>query len=381
MRSKTSGASKSQRLVALLALVALVGVAACQPQDPPVPTVRPDATRTTPPLDGTPTATSALSTEVSTEVSTAITPEVNSTPLSIPTMRVMVSATPGVTPTAPVVAMQPSPTFGPKCYTVKENETLLELIYRAGYATLDVLEEVRRVNNISGNNIRVGQQVCIPAFTMTPAPTDYGPTASAIAKFQEQTGPLVTATYIVKKDDTVLGIMFGKGLSLRMLCSLNQPYDLINCAGCNLDSDTPGCRPALREGQVLYVPGATPTPTITPTLTRSETPTATPGYAALRPIAPTMNTTLAGPALLMWMPAGVLQPDEFYLVAWYNAATGVTQSARVRESTFRLPLDQQPTDGDAHLINWQVWVARDSGGQDVLLSPQGAIYTFMWASR
>lgn len=350
----------------LLCLIALI--AACQPQEPIVPTVRPEASETQalqstmPPLPS-PSVTALF------------------TPSGVPTMRPMISVTPGITPSVAVIAVQPSATFGPKCYTVRAGDTLLDLIYRAGYGTLSVLEEVRRLNNISGNNITEGQQVCVPAFTMTPTPPGYEATAAAIATFVPQTGPLVTATYTVKKDDTVFGIMFEKGVSLRLLCALNQPYDLINCASCKLDSDPPECRPLLREGQILYIPGVPPTATITPTLTRSETPTATPGYPPLALFAPTMGKLVNGPAQLMWMPAGVLRPDEYYLLTWFNAVTGVQQAVRVRESSYRLPADQQPSDGTAHTVNWRVWIAREVDGQDVLLNPDGPIYTFLWASR
>lgn len=349
-------------LPAALLLVGLLA-SACQPPEPSIPTVIPSVTAT---VESSPTATSLFS----------------ATPP--PTLRVLISATPGYTPVSTQVSVQASPTAGPKCYTVKAGETLVDLIFRAGYGEpYTVIDAVKALNGLTSNNIREGQQLCIPQRTATPTPQGYEATDIAQRTlFPEQVGPVVTMTYTVKKGDDLLTILINSGVSLRMLCSLNQPADLLNCAGCNLDSpDKPGCRPLLREGQLLYIPGPTPTPTITPTLTRSETPTPTPGHTALTPFSPTLGKKVSGPADLIWMPNGILEPDEYYLVRWSDATTGYTQEARVRVPTYQLPPEYQPVNGETHTINWRVWIARDANGSDLLISPDSVIYTFQWAAQ
>ena len=360
-----SGTRRAVTKYTLPLAIGLLGLlaTACQTPTPSVPTVIPSATAS---VEASPSATSPFS----------------ATPP--PTLRVLVSATPGFTPISTQVSVQPSPTQGPKCYTVKAGETLVDLIYRAGYGEpYTVLDAVKALNGLDSNNIREGQQLCIPQRTATPTAVGYEATVFAgQTLFPESAGPVVTVAYTVKKGDDLLTILINSGVSLRMLCSLNQPVDLLNCAGCNLDSpDKPGCRPLLREGQQLYIPGPTPTPTITPTLTRSETPTPTPGHSALTLLSPTLGKVVSGPADLFWMPNGILEPDEYYLVRWSDLTTGATSEARVRVPTYQLPAELQPTDGTTHGINWRVWIARDANGTDLLISPDSVIYSFQWASR
>ncbi|MBX3061532.1 MAG: LysM peptidoglycan-binding domain-containing protein [Anaerolineae bacterium] len=302
-------------------------------------------------------------------------------PTPAPELRSLITVTPPPIPTAVAVVITPTPTLGPKCYVVKEGETLTDLIYRAGYGDLGVLNDVKTLNGLVDNTISVGQTICIPQKTPTPTPQGYEQTQASQRPFLEAVGPVATATYIVKDGDDVTGIRLQYGITLQRLCQLNEPYGQLNCGTCDFTAAVPGCRPTIVIGQTLFVPGPTPTPTITPTLTGSETATPTPGYAVPLLLSPALNKTVNGSAQLMWMPTGVLNADEYYLVEWTDMSTASTLQMRVKEPTLRLPAELQPADGTAHTINWRVVVARDGGDSDILLSPISNIFSFVWASR
>src|SRR5947209_12215774 len=108
--------------------------------------------------------------------------------------------------------------------------------------------------------------------------------------YAQQTGVVSITTYVIKKGDTITSLQLDLGVTLRQLCDLNHP-DPINCGGCNIDAPIgqQGCRPLLREGATIRIPGPTPTPTITPTLTGSETATPTPPYAAPQILSPSQG--------------------------------------------------------------------------------------------
>lgn len=343
----------------VLGVLLLAVLAACQPPEPNQPTPIPSVTITRTP-------------------SPSPNPLVSPTPP--PTIRPMVTATPAIAPTDLPTVAPPTATPGPWCRAVKAGETLVDIASAYGYTTLDVIDEIRRLNNISGNNISAGQNICVPRPTGTPRPAGFEQTQAAIPQILISSGPIATIEYRIKKDDSLLSVLLEFGLPLRLLCELNQP-DRINCGGCDLVGPIPGCRPLLREGAVLYVPGPTPTPTVTPTLSGSETPTATPGYLAPIPLAPANGKAVSGSAELLWLSRGVLAPDEQYLVLWSDITAGTTYQQTMREGSYTLPPELQPTDGAPHQINWKVGIVKLINEQYVLISPDSPIFSFTWQSK
>lgn len=361
--------SRSGRWLALLPLVVALIAAGCNIEPPgPTPIPSPSVQPTESP---SPSATFTPS---------ATTPP--PPPALAPTLRPMITSTALVTQPPVVEMAQSTPTPGPICFTAQAGDTLGGLIFRAGYPDLAPLPTVRELNGLppGSNDISVGQEYCIPRPTATPTPE--GGEATATARARELALPTRVFTirqYTVRANDNITSIQLNTGASLRELCELNDPT-VLNCAGCALDKPIgeQGCRPLVREGQALNVPGPAPTATITPTLTGSETPTPTPVFALPRLVSPVNSSTESGQVQLVWLPVGILEPGQFYLVMWTDLTTGQTWQGHTTASSYRLPQEQIPTDGQPHIVNWQVGVAQDGPDGYILLSPMSLIYTFTW---
>jgi LysM repeat protein len=331
---------------------------------PPVPTVIPTASITT---TLTPSAT----------LSVSLTPSATFRPIVTATAPAPVVS--GPISEGPTVA----PTQGPYCYTAKAGDTLVSLIAKSGYADLTVLAETRKLNNMCNgcNDIQVGQQYCVPRQTATPTPQGYEATLAQRTK--EGIGPsgiMAVATYTIAKDDNLISIQIKTGASLREICELNHPNP-INCGGCNIDKPIgqQGCKPLLRVGDIVKIPGPTATPTITPTLSGSETATPTRSYSAPRLVAPAIGSRVSGAVQLMWLPSGILQADEVYLVQITDATTDHTWRFDTQATSVRMPPEAQPTDGNPHTFNWKVGVARKSAeGALVQIGQESVIFTFIW---
>jgi hypothetical protein len=78
----------------------------------------------------------------------------------------------------------------------------------------------------------------------------------------------------------------------------------------------------------------------------------------------------------------VLQPDEVYLVQVTDTITGQTHFEITRSTSVMLPESMIPTDGQRHVINWTVAVARpNEEGRYRIISGAPQIRTFQWESR
>jgi hypothetical protein len=362
---------KKQRLwrTAGFALItAVLALAACQTNNPSVPTTIPTASRAFTPSPN-PSASVAPS----------------------PTLRPLIEAT-AVPPTAgPVVdTPQPTATTGPFCLTAKPGDSIFTLLAKGGYNNFSppLAQAFRELNNMpeNSNNIVAGERYCVPQPTPTPTPPGYEATlAKRLTELPVQTRPVVIATYVIVKDDNIMLVQIKTGATLRELCDLNHP-DPINCGGCDIDKPIgqQGCKPILRIGDVIRIPGPTPTPTITPTLTGSETATPTPPYSGPRLVEPVNGVALAGGVMLRWLPVGILQPDEAYLVLLSDATAqpSHTWEFETQATSLRLPADIQPTDGQPHTFNWQVMVARKTpDGAYIVVGRKSVIYTFTLQSQ
>ncbi|MCC7449739.1 MAG: LysM peptidoglycan-binding domain-containing protein [Anaerolineae bacterium] len=358
------GAKHASPFLSVLFALILIVVAGCQMNTPPVPTVVPTASQT---LTFTPSAT----------LSVSLTPSATFRPIVTATAPAPVVS--GPIAEGPTVA----PTQGPYCYTAKAGDTLVSLIARSGYADLSVLAETRRLNEMCStcNDIQVGQQYCVPRQTATPTPQGYEATLTKrAAEGIGQTKVLAIATFVIPEGANLISIQITTGVSLRELCELNHP-DPLNCGGCNIDKPIgeQGCRPSLRAGAVLKIPGPTPTPTITPTLSGSETATPTRSYSAPRLVAPAIGSRMSGAVQLMWLPSGILLPDEVYLVQITDATTDRTWRFDTQATSVRMPPEAQPADGNPHTFNWKVGIARKSAeGALVQIGQESVIFTFIW---
>ncbi len=353
--------------VVLLGLTLSIVLLGCQATNPPGPTAMPTASVT---------------------FTVSPSPSVSAAPS--PTLRPIIEAT-AINPTPPPVADVPTEPAAPTpmCMVARQGDTIITLLYRGGYGNYSqaLAEEFRRINNMpsGSNNIQANQTYCIPGPTPTPTPPGFGETRTAIARelpsLIPQTRIAAITEYVIKQGDTILSLQFNLGVTLRDLCELNHP-DPINCGGCNIDAPIgqQGCRPLLREGAKIRVPGPTPTPTITPTLTGSETATPTPSYGAPKIVSPISGATVSGTVQLVWLPVAILQPDEKYLVVLTDATTNQTWEFETQATSYRLPTEMIPTDGRPHTINWRVAVARLSadGNAYLIIGRQSLIYTFTW---
>lgn len=359
----------------IFALLFVLIAAACN--TPPVgPTMQP----TTPPTEG-PTTIPATTTR-------AITP----TPLPeftfapTPTFRPVLSPTPTDSiATVPPVPVAAQPTQRETCTKAGKNDTISAILTRLNF-DYSGLDAFRDRNNIPpGSNIIIeGSTYCMPPRTLTPTPIGFEKTLTARPNFLPTKGAITFVQHKVKDGDTTLGLEFKYGVPLGVICSLNPLPDGLNCNGCNLNAGIGGggCRVLLRVGQMLNLPGPSPTPTITPTLTGSETPTATPGYAAPRLLAPENSASVNGVARLRWLSNGVLNSNERYLVLLTEkiSDTQYRNSQFFTDSTSLLiPAESAPMAGSSHEMLWQVAVVRiEADGSAIQISPRSITATFSW---
>ena len=342
-------------------------LAGCKPNTPPGPTEIPTLTVTPSP---------------------SVTPSGPQSP--VPSLRPVVTAT-GLAPTPAPVVERPTdaPTAGPKCFTARQGDTVLQIITRAGYGDLAVWGEFCALNGMAPgcNVIQAGKEYCVPRQTDTPTPKGFSETATARASEIGNIGatkyPALT-TYTIVKDDNIISVQLKTGVSLRVLCELNHP-ETINCSPpCKIDKPIgeQECRPVLKIGAKIRIPGPTATPTITPTLTGSETMTPTPLYSAPRLVAPVTGQTVSGDVQLIWLPVRILKPDERYLVLATDVTGGKNYEFETESTSVRLPDYAKPADGQPHTVNWQVGVARTGeDGSYVLVSTMSVIHTFVWQTQ
>ncbi|MBZ0301963.1 MAG: LysM peptidoglycan-binding domain-containing protein [Anaerolineae bacterium] len=305
------------------------------------------------------------------------------------------TATATFTPGPPTALPTSTPTPGPYEHTMKQGETLGYIIQLYGYRDFGVIDEVVRLNdNIPNADTLPGEGavILIPRQTVTPTPEDFTPLPDVaqvlgvgVAPTSPATGLNIDAPIIkhtVVEGQTVVDIAVNYNTTLEVLAVLNPD---ISFAGCNFEvqSGGPNCNPLLRVGQDVMVPAATPTPTLSPTPSGSETPTPTPTHAAPVVILPPQDANVQpGVFRLEWVGVGVLQADEVYLVQITDTTTGDVFNDITRTTSLLLPDSMIPTDGQPHVLNWTVAVARpnDSGVYRVM-SGSPEVRRFNWLSR
>lgn len=306
-----------------------------------------------------------------------------------------------VTPDATATEPQASPSPVPSAtspyfeYTVQEGETLFYIIQlpQHGYsyepnvaATVVALNDnIRNADSVIG-----GITILIPRPTATATPAGAQATQALLATIglDDSSGAVLDSGATVGCHDVVAGdsmvtIAHTYNTTLEILSDLNRGE--VNWYGCNFKEPAggPDCRPTLNIGQCVRVPKPTPLPTKEPTPTGNETATPTATKMAPRLLHPADGAVIAPAALtLHWVGIAGLNPADVYLLELIDQTANAAFRQVTRANSFRVPEAFIPADGQPHLVQWQVTVARmNDQGEYFYVGAPGAVNTFQWRSR
>jgi hypothetical protein len=285
----------------------------------------------------------------------------------------------------PTETYTPSPTPGPFEYTIQQGDTLLFIIQQApfNYRDTGVISEIIALNpSIPRPDVLPppGSVILIPRQTATPTPEGYEQTRVLLPP-PSPASQVAVIQHNVVEGETIIGIAASNGTNIAVLATLNPSIDFI---GCDFSKPAaPGCTVPLVVGQQVNVPAPTPSPTLSPTFSGSETPTATPTYAPPQPVFPPEGANAnARTFQLQWLSAGILQPDETYVIQIEDLTSGATHTGVTRSNSYMLPMELVPGDGQPHQIRWRVSVgAPNAQGALRIVSGEGGWRTFTWQSR
>jgi hypothetical protein len=355
----------------------------------------PDATPTVEVLV-TETPTGEASATPTLSATPSMTPSVTLTQAIVMLTPVEISTQPPIPNAGPPTVPPALPTEGPYEYVIQAGDDLAGILNRQpwGYNGFDqaIQRAVVQLNNMLSPDIlpAVGSTLLIPRRTPTPIPIGNELTQAAMPDGLVQCGEnfacvpgQVFGPYKVEEGDTIIEIAEIYNTSLEMLSALNPN---LNWGQCNFTeiSGGPNCNPLISVGQDIQVPLPTPVPSSTPTFTGSETPTATPTYAPARLVYPP-DGAISPPGVftLQWVSAGILKPNEAYLVEVQDTTLGGEPWRQItRDTSISLPANLIPTDGQTHQFQWRVTVARrDDSGAISYAGGQGAWRGFQWQSR
>lgn len=309
---------------------------------------------------------------------------------------VIESPTPTLSPEPPTITPTASDTPGPYEHVIKDDETLLYIVQQYGYTDLTVgnggiVDQVVALNDNIPNADSLpgpGNIIFIPRQTATPTPQNVE-TAAVVQATDSASVPNVVlpenttiTQYVVQPDDTIIGIAQDYNVTLEQIAVLNQDIDFFSC-NFEIPSGGPNCNPPLQVGQSINLPAPTPTPTLSPTPSGNETATPTPTYAAPMLIYPPEGAVaMAGVFNLQWVSVGVLAANEVYLIEVVDTTLNSKTYYITRDTSYALPAALIPSDGQAHIMNWTVSVARkNDSGQYGPIGATPEIRTFTWQSR
>jgi LysM repeat protein len=265
------------------------------------------------------------------------------------------------TPTpAPIATLEPTATVpvGPIRHSVKSGDTVDAIAKLYGSTIKDVIQ----ANNLSADGrLQVGQKLIVPVSGPMGGP-GLAPTATPSGG---------TFVYAVQSGDTVSGIAV----------RLHSQIDWI------LKANQLGPKDYLRAGQSLLVPlsAATPTPTITvAVIVTPQAPAATsePGLRAPVLLAPSDGGIVSSQdgVVLNWTTAGILGPDEWYVVTLRpEERTAAPVTWWTKGTTWRLPTEYRGTSQAGMDFRWQVQVrtgSADHPGETI--SPSSVERRFTW---
>ncbi len=314
-----------------------------------------------------------------------------------PTAAPVQIATPEASATDPPASPSPEPSATSPFfeYIVQEGETLFYIIQlpQHGYAyepnvaatVVALNDNIRDADSVIG-----GITILIPRPTATATPPGAQATQALLATFglDDSSGAVLDAGASVGCHDVVAGdsmvtIAHTYNTTLEILSDLNRGE--VNWYGCNFKEPAggPDCRPTLNIGQCVRVPKPTPLPTKAPTPTGNETATPTATKIAPRLLHPADGAVTAATALtLHWVGIAGLNPADVYLLELIDQTANAAFRQVTRANSFRVPEAFIPADGQTHLVQWQVTVARKNDqGEYYYVGAPGAVNTFQWQSR
>ncbi len=362
----------NKQTILLAALAAAVLFAACDlsPVPPATPTLEQVAT-------ASPTQPPTL------------TPAPSLTATPVPQIEQPATAVPGTPTDTPTVTPTPNPYA---TWIIQPSDTLYYIIQQPPFNYKSdswnrVINEVLQLNPFMRSADRLpgpGSSILIPLPTPTPSPENYQLTMTAQPNLPQVSLPGNAQIIQVKieEGDVIVGIAEQNSTTLAIIATLNPQLQFYGCDFSN-PSGGPDCNVTLKLGEMVNVPALTPTPTLSPTISGSETATLTPTYGAPTLFFPPQDASVGGRTFqLEWIGVGVLRDQEVYLVEIQDETAG-TQRVDVSTSTsYDLPAELVPTDGQAHTIHWRVSVAAPNAqGQYRYIGAQGTWRTFRWQSR
>jgi hypothetical protein len=269
---------------------------------------------------------------------------------------------------------------------VQAGDTLLFIIQQPpfNYRDTGVLPDLLALNPNITSIDRLpppGSVILIPRPTPTNTPEGFQLT-QAVLPAVTPAGDTPVTLYTVAEGQTIIGIAASNGTTLTVLATLNPSLSFIGCDFSN-PIGGPGCSVPLVVGQQVNVPAPTPSPTVSPTFSGSETPTPTPTYAPPQPVFPPEGANASARTfLLQWLSAGILLPDETYIIQVEDLTAGKAHTGVSRSNSYMLPESLVPADGQAHQMRWKVSVGvPNPDGTLRVISGPGAWQTFTWQSR
>ncbi|NDJ54482.1 MAG: LysM peptidoglycan-binding domain-containing protein [Chloroflexi bacterium] len=310
------------------------------------------------------------------------TAERSPSPTSEPTVSPSPTTFSTLEPEAPTAG--PTPTLEPYSHVVQDGETLGFIIQLFGYTSLDIIDEVLRLNGLASDvSIQVGQELLIPRQTPTPGPSATatrpitGGAGGGAASTQDPTGcsfdnrcPSLDGSYWiheVSEGETVAGIAFAYEVRLQDVLQSNfSPSDEF-----------------ISPGEILYIQIlVTLTPTLTPTGGPDSTATPTPTLSPPSLLAPYEGQQVGRneDVILQWVAVRPLEPGQHYLVVLVNAATDEEFRATTRSNIYRLPDDLRPGPTQSIDYRWQVVIIDGDDPSDVVISGQNPAWTFTWGN-
>lgn len=290
----------------------------------------------------------------------------------------------------PTSTLIPSSTPGHWEYVVQPGDQLGGIIQQPpfNYQNWDVLEEIIRINDNVANADSLpppGSTIFIPRPTAVPTSVGIDVTAALAdhANLGQYAPNTVFDCHYVREGETLISIIEQYPVTLEIISQLNRDIDFRGC-----DFEEPGggqnCNPLISVDQCINVPFPTPTPTLTATPSGNETETPTPTFSAPSMIFPPENSVVPpGIIALHWISVGILQSEEFYLVQVVDVTAG-TQPwvGKTKSTSITLPDTLIPMDGQTHIIEWSVFVAKaNDQGLYAPVGGIGATRVFQWQSR
>ena len=316
------------------------------------------------------------------------------TAIDQPTLRIA-TATPTLTPPPPSPQSSPPATSPFYEYVVQEQDSMFYVIQlpQHGYRYQpEIAATVVALNDsiINMDVLPIGETILIPRPTMTGTVPGANATRQILATLgaDDASGAVLDASAVVgchevAEDETLVGIALQYDTTLEVLSSLNREINWFGCAFTE-PSGGPDCNPNIQIDQCIRVPQPTPLPSRTPTPSGRETATPTATHRAPRLLYPADNATVpAGALRLQWLAISGISAEDEYLIELYDQRTNQPLLQQVsRSSDFQLPLEIAPSDGQTHLIQWRVSVARRGpGGVYAYVGQPGQWRAFHWMSR